>query len=147
MAVLATYIGDDFLALYHCIRSLAVKEPFQDALQNLILLFERVSFALVPLEDILPIHFLLALYIDIYIYMFPYMILQNRSINIISESSDEYDFYKPSEWISIPNKAGPSSGTFYNNNTPEVAERDLSDPTDVWTRIIRTFSFFFLDPR
>ncbi|CAO2842862.1 unnamed protein product [Amaranthus hypochondriacus] len=111
LAVLATYIGDDFLALYHCIRSLAVKEPFQDALQNLILLFER-----------------------------------NRSINIISESSDEYDFYKPSEWISIPNKAGPSSGTFYNNNTPEVAERDLSDPTDVWTRIIRTFSFFFLDP-
>ncbi|XP_021726463.1 protein SMG7L-like [Chenopodium quinoa] len=41
LAVLATYIGDEFLALYHCIRSLAVKEPFQDALQNLMLLFER----------------------------------------------------------------------------------------------------------
>ena len=79
--------------------------------------------------------------------MFPYMILQNRSINMISESSDEYDFYKPSEWISIPNKAGASSGTFYNTNTPEVAERDQSEPTDVWTLIIRTFSFFFLDPR
>ncbi|KAK9714668.1 hypothetical protein RND81_06G111000 [Saponaria officinalis] len=41
LAVLATYIGEEFLALYHCIRSLAVKEPFPDALQNLMLLFER----------------------------------------------------------------------------------------------------------
>lgn len=41
LAVLATYIGDEFLALYHCIRSLAVEEPFPDALQNLVLLFER----------------------------------------------------------------------------------------------------------
>ncbi|KAM1959463.1 hypothetical protein FF1_004936 [Malus domestica] len=41
LAVLATYIGDEFLALYHCIRSLAVKEPFPDARGNLILLFER----------------------------------------------------------------------------------------------------------
>lgn len=42
LAVLAIYIGDEFLALYHCIRSLAVKEPFPDAQGNLILLFERV---------------------------------------------------------------------------------------------------------
>ncbi|KAF5729091.1 hypothetical protein HS088_TW21G01248 [Tripterygium wilfordii] len=41
LAVLATYVGDEFLALYHCIRSLAVKEPFPDAWNNLILLFER----------------------------------------------------------------------------------------------------------
>ncbi|GMH15833.1 hypothetical protein Nepgr_017674 [Nepenthes gracilis] len=41
LAVLATYVGDQFLALYHCVRSLAVKEPFPDALDNLILLFER----------------------------------------------------------------------------------------------------------
>ncbi|KAJ0018645.1 hypothetical protein Pint_10547 [Pistacia integerrima] len=41
LAVLATYVGDEFLALYHCIRSLAVKEPFPDAHNNLILLFER----------------------------------------------------------------------------------------------------------
>ncbi|KAM1459751.1 hypothetical protein ACFX2I_036652 [Malus domestica] len=40
LAVLAIYIGDEFLALYHCIRSLAVKEPFPDAQDNLILLFE-----------------------------------------------------------------------------------------------------------
>ncbi|PON61398.1 Telomerase activating protein Est [Trema orientale] len=41
LAVLATYVGDEFLALYHCIRSLAVKEPFPDAQDNLILLLER----------------------------------------------------------------------------------------------------------
>ncbi|KAK7246485.1 hypothetical protein RIF29_41354 [Crotalaria pallida] len=41
LAVLATYIGDEFLALYHCARSLAVKEPFPDAWNNLILLFEK----------------------------------------------------------------------------------------------------------
>ncbi|WCJ27055.1 Nonsense-mediated mRNA decay factor SMG7-like [Euphorbia peplus] len=41
LAVLATYVGDEFLALYHCIRSLAVKEPFPDARNNLMLLFER----------------------------------------------------------------------------------------------------------
>eukprot|EP00257_Ricinus_communis_P013396 XP_015570819.1 protein SMG7L [Ricinus communis] len=41
LAVLATYVGDEFLALYHCIRSLAVREPFPDAWNNLILLFER----------------------------------------------------------------------------------------------------------
>ncbi|XP_065877885.1 nonsense-mediated mRNA decay factor SMG7-like [Euphorbia lathyris] len=41
LAVLATYVGDEFLALYHCIRSLAVREPFPDARNNLMLLFER----------------------------------------------------------------------------------------------------------
>lgn len=42
LALLATYTGDPFLALYHCIRSLAVKEPFPDAWNNLMLLFEEV---------------------------------------------------------------------------------------------------------
>ncbi|KAK9267169.1 hypothetical protein L1049_009589 [Liquidambar formosana] len=41
LAVLATYIGDEFLALYHCIRSLAVKQPFPDAWDNLMVLFEK----------------------------------------------------------------------------------------------------------
>ncbi|XP_043689295.1 protein SMG7L isoform X2 [Telopea speciosissima] len=41
LAVLAIYIGDEFLALYHCIRSLAVKNPFPDAWDNLNLLFEK----------------------------------------------------------------------------------------------------------
>lgn len=41
LALLATYIGDAFLALYHCIRSLAVKEPFPDAWRNIMLLFEE----------------------------------------------------------------------------------------------------------
>ncbi|KAF8364899.1 hypothetical protein HHK36_033109 [Tetracentron sinense] len=41
LAVLAMYVGDELLALYHCVRSLAVKEPFPDAWDNLILLFEK----------------------------------------------------------------------------------------------------------
>ncbi|XP_042520470.1 protein SMG7L [Macadamia integrifolia] len=41
LAVLATYIGDEFLTLYHCIRSLAVKNPFPDAWDNLNLLFDK----------------------------------------------------------------------------------------------------------
>ncbi|XP_057764481.1 nonsense-mediated mRNA decay factor SMG7-like [Salvia miltiorrhiza] len=41
LALLATYVGDAFLALYHCIRSLAVKEPFPDAWRNILLLFEE----------------------------------------------------------------------------------------------------------
>ncbi|MED6135597.1 hypothetical protein PIB30_047982 [Stylosanthes scabra] len=41
LAVLATYIGDDFLAVYYCVRSLAVKEPFPDAWDNLIFLLEK----------------------------------------------------------------------------------------------------------
>ncbi|XP_060191228.1 nonsense-mediated mRNA decay factor SMG7-like [Lycium barbarum] len=41
LALLSTYTGDPFLALYHCIRSLAVKEPFPDAWNNLMLLFEE----------------------------------------------------------------------------------------------------------
>ncbi|GMP74630.1 hypothetical protein CsSME_00032000 [Camellia sinensis var. sinensis] len=41
LALLATYVGDDYIAVYHCIRSLAIKEPFPDAWNNLILLFEK----------------------------------------------------------------------------------------------------------
>lgn len=41
LALLSTYVGDEFLALYHCIRSLAVKEPFPDARNNLMLLLEK----------------------------------------------------------------------------------------------------------
>ncbi|XP_057948634.1 nonsense-mediated mRNA decay factor SMG7-like [Malania oleifera] len=41
LALLATYLGDEFLALYHCIRSVAVKEPFPDAWDNLSLLLEK----------------------------------------------------------------------------------------------------------
>ncbi|CAN8313461.1 unnamed protein product [Cochlearia groenlandica] len=45
LAVLATYVGDEFLALYHCVRSLAVKEPFPGASNNLLLLFEKNRFS------------------------------------------------------------------------------------------------------
>ncbi|XP_031391261.1 protein SMG7L [Punica granatum] len=41
LALLATYVGDEFLALYHCVRSLAIKEPFPDAWNNLVLLLEK----------------------------------------------------------------------------------------------------------
>ncbi|KAL3519776.1 hypothetical protein ACH5RR_017925 [Cinchona calisaya] len=41
MTALATYVGDAFLALYHCTRSWAVKEPFPDARDNLMLIFEE----------------------------------------------------------------------------------------------------------
>ncbi|RVW95863.1 Protein SMG7L [Vitis vinifera] len=50
LAVLATYVGDEFLALYHCVRSLAVKEPFPDAWKNLIVLFEEVIQSAVPFK-------------------------------------------------------------------------------------------------
>ncbi|KAK4745398.1 hypothetical protein SAY87_011710 [Trapa incisa] len=41
LALLATYIGDEFLALYNCVRSLAIKEPFPDAWKNLLLILEK----------------------------------------------------------------------------------------------------------
>ncbi|XP_073137976.1 nonsense-mediated mRNA decay factor SMG7-like [Henckelia pumila] len=43
LALLATYVGDSFLALYHSMRSLEVKEPFPDAWGNLVLLFEKIN--------------------------------------------------------------------------------------------------------
>lgn len=48
LAVLAIYVNDQFLAMYHCVRSSAVKEPFPDAWDNLILLFERNRSSLLP---------------------------------------------------------------------------------------------------
>ncbi|CAH8388457.1 unnamed protein product [Eruca vesicaria subsp. sativa] len=50
LAVLATYVGDEFLALYHCVRSLAVKEPFPGASNNLLLLFEKIRSS--PLQSL-----------------------------------------------------------------------------------------------
>ncbi|KAH7294841.1 hypothetical protein KP509_27G021400 [Ceratopteris richardii] len=41
LAVLATYIGDEMLAVYHYFRSLASETPFLTAKDNLILLFEK----------------------------------------------------------------------------------------------------------
>lgn len=48
LALLATYMGDHFLTSYHCIRSLAVKEPFPDARENLILPFQTNMSSLLP---------------------------------------------------------------------------------------------------
>ena len=41
LVVLAIYVGDEFLALYQCVRSLVVKKPFPDAWENLYLLLEK----------------------------------------------------------------------------------------------------------
>ncbi|KAK4787166.1 hypothetical protein SAY86_010999 [Trapa natans] len=41
LALLATYICDEFLALYHCVRSLAISEPFPDAWNNLLHILEQ----------------------------------------------------------------------------------------------------------
>ncbi|XP_074272226.1 nonsense-mediated mRNA decay factor SMG7-like [Silene latifolia] len=114
LAVLATYIGKEFLALYHCIRSLAVKEPFPDALQNLMLLFER-----------------------------------NRSSNIASLTNEEFDFCKPSDWISKSSK-DRTNKISTSCRTSKVTECDPSAATpasDLWTLFIRMTSFFFLESR
>jgi protein SMG7 len=42
LAVLATYVSDELLAVYRYFRSLAVETPFLTARDNLILLFEKV---------------------------------------------------------------------------------------------------------
>lgn len=108
LAVLATYVGDEFLALYHCVRSLAVKEPFPDALDNLILLFER-----------------------------------NRSSHLRSLHGEaDFDFLKPFERSNIQSKL-QSSDDFSNCNMLK-AEHNCSVETDLWPRLIRTMSFFFL---
>ncbi|CAM6046137.1 unnamed protein product [Sphagnum compactum] len=41
LAVLATYVGDELLAVYRYCRSLAVKSPFLTSRDNLVLLFEK----------------------------------------------------------------------------------------------------------
>ncbi|CAI9087429.1 OLC1v1021496C1 [Oldenlandia corymbosa var. corymbosa] len=52
LTLLATYVNDSFLALYHCTRSLAVEEPFPDAWNNLMLLFEESkSFQVTSLSN------------------------------------------------------------------------------------------------
>ena len=43
LAVMATYIGDEILAVYHYFRSLAAESPFLTAKDNLVLLFEKVK--------------------------------------------------------------------------------------------------------
>ena len=42
LAILATYSGDEFVAVYRYFRSLAVDSPFSTARDNLIVAFEKV---------------------------------------------------------------------------------------------------------
>ncbi|XP_041026591.1 protein SMG7L-like isoform X2 [Juglans microcarpa x Juglans regia] len=104
LAVLAVYVGDEFLALYHCVRSLAVKEPFPDAWDNLILLFER-----------------------------------NRSSPRHSLCTEaHFDFLKPSERSYVQSKLQSSDDNMLK------AENNCTVETDLWSLLIRTMSFFFI---
>jgi hypothetical protein len=46
LAILASYSGDELVAVYRYFRSLAVDNPFATARDNLIVAFEKVSFLL-----------------------------------------------------------------------------------------------------
>lgn len=44
LAILATYSGDELMAVYRYFRSLAVENPFATARDNLIVAFEKVPY-------------------------------------------------------------------------------------------------------
>ncbi|XP_027931321.1 protein SMG7L [Vigna unguiculata] len=114
LAVLATYIGDEFLALYHCIRSLAVKQPFPDAWNNLILLFEKCLSLL---------------------------ILQNRSSPLEFVTSEvSVDFMKPFCRIGEETKV---QGKDDSSNCNKFEGKN-NHFTKLWSLIVRTMSFFFI---
>ena len=46
LAILASYSGDELVAVYRYFRSLAVDSPFSTARDNLIVAFEKVLFHL-----------------------------------------------------------------------------------------------------
>jgi hypothetical protein len=139
LAVLATYVGDEFLALYHCIRSLAVKDPFPDAWNNLFLLFERVRLQLMFQQiAVLPYFFLWQFSVD-------FVVFQNRSSHLHYLSSEAcFDFLRPSE-SSVWTEA--QSANDFLNCKPLKAEDEGSRETHLWPLIIRTISFFFIKSR
>jgi hypothetical protein len=148
LAVLATYVGDEFLALYHCVRSLAVKEPFPDAWDNLILLFERVRLDFFP--HLWLIIFILNTFTPTSIFYlgisYGVMILQNRSSHLRSLHGEaDFDFLKPFERSNVQSEL-QSSDDFSNCNMLK-AEHNCSVETDLWSLFIRTMSFFFLKSR
>lgn len=60
LAVLAVYVGDELLAVYHYFRSLAVEKPFPTTRENLTILFDknRVKYEHLPaaaVETVLPL--------------------------------------------------------------------------------------------
>ncbi|KAJ6416613.1 hypothetical protein OIU84_002471 [Salix udensis] len=114
LAVLATYVGDEFLALYHCIRSLAVKDPFPDAWNNLILLFERLVWWFSRTGHLIYITFLVR----------PALI--------------SYDHLKLASGLKA------QSTNDFSNSKPLKAEDEGSRETHLWSLIIRTISFFFI---
>ncbi|KAM3251573.1 nonsense-mediated mRNA decay factor SMG7-like [Capsicum annuum] len=129
LALLATYTGDPFLALYHCVRSLAIKEPFPDAWNNLMLLFEEVMSKDFPS---LHSHFL------------EERKLENRSSILHSYSNGAHlDLLKPSVWCSIDAINRATSGSS-NKNMLEPTETVTSGKTDIWLPFVRLMSFFLV---
>lgn len=53
LAVLAVYVEDELLAVYHYFRSLAVEKPFPTTRENLTILFDKVFK-----KDILKLYYL-----------------------------------------------------------------------------------------
>ena len=160
LAVLATYVGDEFLALYHCIRSLAVKDPFPDAWNNLILLFERVSlkfmshlffhyffvsFPLFILYTCYHQQIVVLPFVFLWEFTVGLVVFQNRSSHLHYLSSEVcFDFLRPSE-ISVWTEA--QSTNDFSNSKPLKAEDEGSRETRLWSLIIRTISFFFIKSR
>lgn len=74
------------------------------------------------------------------------MLLQNKLSNLLSLSKEtHFDFLKPSE--SFEKIQLPSNDGFSSSSASRVAEEDPAVGTDLWSLIIRTTSFFFIESR
>jgi len=115
------WIGDEFLALYHCVRSLAVKETFLDAWNNLILLFEKVIWS----PQVL------------------FLILQNRSSPLKYVSSEVcFEFFKRSGRIREESKE-KLKDDFSNYTEVEGESNHFTDPK-LWSLMVRMTSFLII---
>lgn len=74
LAILASYSGDELLAVYRYFRSLAVDTPFTTARDNLIIAFEKVCY------------FLTTWNIDKYV-MFTILVIKESCMEFLAESS------------------------------------------------------------
>ncbi|KAH9626967.1 hypothetical protein KSS87_017818 [Heliosperma pusillum] len=71
---------------------------------------------------------------------------QNRSSNIKALTNEEFDFCRPSDWISKSCKEH-INGISTSSRTPIVTECAATPASDFWTLFIRMTSFFFLESR
>lgn len=140
---MATYVGDEFLTLYHCIRSLAVKEPFPDARDNLILLLETVK--VVTSSSFVAFYSQYSSITNIGCCYMLIVILQNRSSDIHSHTRDiHFNFFKPSERCT---KAKSQSSDDFSYCNVLKAEDGGFFKTNFWSLFVRVISFFFIKSR